>query len=350
MKIFRDVTNHTYWTADSEDVLSIDDCLNYRALAKSATEIIAFDAPVYTSGWNRHLWSLHPEGLASYAATMKGQPHYEHHVSERLLGTCGEGRVEGDQLVQSLTYDTPLGLSIGGHTHFLRFSIGAARTEKSRVVCGICDNEWLESGCQHWLGDNNFQLLITDMVARETSTTHSPACTGTGSDAGLSDDELELASPFGRLPQWVLGLAGQRSQRKMAEYTETLSQRVAELEEAERGRREMRRKLSLHQVRRDRETRALATPMGMTVSEYEQMLADLLEANPKSYHAIIKSVPKAATSRSVSFDVGEPEPRREPPTEGTQDYYDWVRAESLALADREGISYAAARKRLQEAK
>lgn len=185
------------------------------------TEIVV-PMSVYQAGWNRNSWEIHPSSLDAYAASMENNPILHDHNSSRRVGRGGEGWIwtvgESTGLAQDVIVSTRLGLSMLAEGGSLRASISPAHSKSSQFLCSICKREWLSEGCDHYQGDvgedGPWRLQITDMIHRETSLTHYPACDGTGTDAPTPEtaesepSEGESVATEAAAVPYILGVDG----------------------------------------------------------------------------------------------------------------------------------------------
>lgn len=310
------------------DLTQEDDRSTLREMAGDIDEIVSRDMSVYQTGWAQAVWGIHPDSLESYAASMANQPHYLGHDSGSLYGRTGVGRVEtlddGHQrLVQDLHYTTPDAIQAVVHGGDLRASIGASRTEASRMICSICDGEWLADDCDHWVGDVSedgkpWMLLITNMVARETSTTNSPSSAGTGSDASAEVLTLDAPQIYQRLPHLAVEYMRSRMEARakervsemalslvdLRESVTELTARVADIsaerDQARAAADQLAEAAALKAVRVARQRKGLRTPKGMALGDYEASLVDMYRHSRATWDMWLASLPDSQLSETIT--------------------------------------------------
>lgn len=348
-----------------------------RSIAGDVDEIVSRDMSVYQTGWARATWGIHPDSLQEYAESMENQPHYLGHNPRQLLGRTGAGRVEiledgRQRLVQDLHYTTELGLSTVIHGGDLRASIGATTTPRSELICSVCGKRWLEGDCDHWVGDvsddgSPWMVLITHPIARETSTTHSPASDGTGSDA-ISRAELALEAPLAlqTLPPWAVEymrehLAARADAQTLqladivSEHTSTiaeLSSRLAEItqeRDAHAAAREAAEQAEALRVVRDaRRRKALRTPPGMEAHAYEAELASMYRTSRRQWDLMLSSIPDSTITVVESASSSDPTPASPRPRVGTGEYYSWLATEARRISTMTGEDPSVVARRLRQ--
>jgi hypothetical protein len=232
------------------------------------------------------------------------------------------------------------------------------------MVCSVCGERWLTGDCKHYVGDTDdagtpWQLWVTDMVHRETSTTHVPASAGTGSDAtpagddGDGETELTVHAPlqFSRLPQfavdYMLKMKEQQSESMSEQILAMQTQLTDLLEERDSLytlSQRLQKEASLKAVREARERKALRVPAGMQPAEFEASLAEMHMSNRAAWDLFISSVPDSQLSERVSgAEPQAPEPIQA--ERGTTEYYSMIakRAREIAAETGENVKDVIAR-------